>query len=208
MQGYAVLEPVRRAETHRPTMPVVESGAGRPRHHRRRAGRDGLDRPRRAVDRRAGRRALGAHPRGVVADRRSSCSTPTAGAETEAPVRRGQIGPNRAGSSAGGATDRRPVIRSANRAAEPGPVEIPHGPWPARTHSPSIPGTRPTSGRPSALSGRAQTRARSHGPASRSPARIAPHGRRAAAPTRPDRARRRCRGTSSRASWTGRPGRG
>ena len=35
---------------------------------------------------------------------------------------------------------------------------MPHGPWPAATHSPSIPGTRPTSGRPSTLCGRAHTR--------------------------------------------------
>ena len=35
---------------------------------------------------------------------------------------------------------------------------MPHGPCPAQTHSPRRPGTRPTSGRPSALSGRAQAR--------------------------------------------------
>ena len=39
-----------------------------------------------------------------------------------------------------------------------GPVEMPHGPWPAAIHRPSTPGARPSSGRPSRLSGRAHTR--------------------------------------------------
>ena len=109
--------------------------------------------------------------------RSSTCSTPRAGADPSA-----QIGPKRAGSSAGGGEARRPVINAARSAAEPGPVEMPHGPCPARSHRPSTPGTRPTSGRPSWLSGRAQTRTAPTDP-SRSPARTGPRARRVAGST-------------------------
>ena len=66
--------------------------------------------------------------------------------------------PNRAGSSSAGITGSRPRIRSAASRAEAGPVEIPHDPWPAHTTSPRRPATRPMSGRPSALCGRAHAR--------------------------------------------------
>ena len=66
--------------------------------------------------------------------------------------------PNRAGSSSAGISGSRPRIRSAASRAEAGPVEIPHDPCPAHTTSPRRPATRPMSGRPSALCGRAHAR--------------------------------------------------
>ena len=57
-----------------------------------------------------------------------------------------------------GITTVRPRTASATRRAEPGPSEIPHGPWPAATNSPPTSGSGPSSGRPSALIGRAQAR--------------------------------------------------
>ena len=70
--------------------------------------------------------------------------------------------PNRAASVAAATAARRgsgsPSTSAATWAAEAGPVEIPHGPWPAATNRPLDARDRPTSGRPSSASGRAQAR--------------------------------------------------
>src|SRR5688500_7530169 len=58
-----------------------------------------------------------------------------------------------ASSSAGGRVPSR--IERATIAAVAGPVEIPHGPWPAQTKRPATGGTAPTNGRPSTDCGRA-----------------------------------------------------
>ena len=48
---------------------------------------------------------------------------------------------------------------STTTRAVAGPVEMPHGPWPAATQSPSWPRSSPTSGRPSSDCGRGHARA-------------------------------------------------
>ena len=97
----------------------------------------------------------------------------------------------RAGSKSAGGPSSRPSTRLATIRAEAGPSEIPQGPWPAATKTPSRPGARPSSGSPSADSGRAH-------------ARTGPIGVRASAGT--NRApRSRSRGASAAAS--GRAGR-
>ena len=60
--------------------------------------------------------------------------------------------------SAGGIAGSRPSTASATRRAEPGPSETPQGPWPVATNRPWVAGSGPSSGRPSALIGRAQAR--------------------------------------------------
>ncbi len=95
-------------------------------------------------------RALGGRPRALVAD-------------DVLPVRPRQLaltlardaatGPKRAGSSAAGGRRDAPSMQLGEQRPGRRPVEMPHGPWPAAIHRPSTPGTRPTSGRPSRLSG-------------------------------------------------------
>ena len=84
---------------------------------------------------------------------------PTAGGS---PAVRRAGAPNRplsvAARTAGSRGSGRPRTSAATWAADAGPVEIPHGPCPAAMNRPSIPGTGPTSGRPSAASGRAHAR--------------------------------------------------
>ena len=76
----------------------------------------------------------------------------------EAPRQAPNGEPTRAASSSAGTWTLRPTTRSATSRPDAGPVEMPQGPWPVAMNSPSTPGTRPSSGRPSAVTGRAQDR--------------------------------------------------
>ena len=55
------------------------------------------------------------------------------------------------GSSAVGIAGRAAEDEVRDQPRRPGPVEIPHGPWPAATNARSIHGIAPRSGRPSGL---------------------------------------------------------
>ena len=66
--------------------------------------------------------------------------------------------PKRAALSSGGMSSPAPSTARATSRADPGPRVIPQAPCPVTRYRPSVPGTAPSSGRPSAASGRAQAR--------------------------------------------------